>query len=59
MARGSSTANLGKRRPDLRVRHYGWRNLARAEEPHSSGTPALRRPAKKVVSNKARTFGTP
>jgi len=26
---------------------------------HSSGTPALRKPAKKVASNKARTFGTP
>jgi hypothetical protein len=26
---------------------------------HSSGIPALRRPAKKVVSKRARTFGTP
>src|SRR5260370_17780 len=33
--------------------------IGAATGPHSSGTPARRRPAKYVASNKARTFGTP
>jgi hypothetical protein len=32
---------------------------AGAGEPYSSGIPALRSPAKKVISNKARASGTP
>ena len=50
-----------RRYPDLVV-HRTLKALigARGEAGvHSSGTPALRRPTKKVVSKRARTFGTP
>ena len=38
---------------------HSLQKFAQTQAFHSSDTPALRRPAKKVVSNRARIFGTP
>ena len=49
---------LRQRETHSRYRGGQLRNRARLGA-YSSGTPALRRPAKYVASNKAATFGTP
>jgi len=51
----------GLKRPRFRSRpsHTAARMAGGGGCGHSSGNPALRRPAKYVVSNKTRIFGTP
>jgi hypothetical protein len=64
-APGKLAGNLSEMDEKVRLKRQivpggsGRGNRHQGGRPHSSGTPALRRPAKYVASNKARIFGTP